>query len=751
MRKAVALYGVSEETLALVPALLENPEIEIAGAFADDVAAARTRAAAQRVQLAIDASPALFARPLHAVIDAGTAAPFAERFPDAAAALQVVSPLTARLLWAYGVSSSDRKSELLQALHEVVESVNLTVDPDELFARMLEIAQGVTGADGGSLMLLDAPSGELRIRVASGVEPELWPKIRVKLGEGIAGRAAAEARPIKLRGRADREQFRLSRERGDVASALCVPLVHDGRVLGVLNLHHTAREDAFDDEDLAFAEQLGRLDAEIIARAQEHECLRRQASRYTAVRAVREALGGASAIDARLEALCARVAELAPGGIATVYLLGDDELRLAATSLAGGGLGGEYRIALGAGVDGRAARDRGPIFLDSEPGSLAYAALPLVAGDACLGVLSVQTSGVKGRPARALRETLLEIAAAAAEEIAKAEREARTSARATKVSAINETGVRLLSTRDPAEVARMATSSGALILEADHAVLRLQDAESKRFVIKSYYGAADARAQATLFKLDKQLCVEALKARQPRLLRNLAKEPAVAALAGGTRSALVAPLKREGRAIGTLAFYDKMATDQFFAGSFDDDDLQVFGRYVSYVERALENAAFHVATAKHRNFDEETGLPNADYWMRRLDQELTRAAGRENALAVVVCRIENLGEVRRADTRRADRVLQRTAEALRNHCREFDVVARGGDAELLVLLPDPGAHPEERVATLARQVAEDVSRDEALAAPSRPALAFGYAAYPSEGADRTALLNRTKTPRIRMV
>jgi GGDEF domain-containing protein len=117
----------------------------------------------------------------------------------------------------------------------------------------------------------------------------------------------------------------------------------------------------------------------------------------------------------------------------------------------------------------------------------------------------------------------------------------------------------------------------------------------------------------------------------------------------------------------------------------------------------------------------------------------------------VVCRIENLGEVRRADTRRADRVLQRTAEALRNHCREFDVVARGGDAELLVLLPDPGAHPEERVATLARQVAEDVSRDEALAAPSRPALAFGYAAYPSEGADRTALLNRTKTPRIRMV
>jgi len=234
MRKAVALYGVSEETLALVPALLENPEIEIAGAFADDVAAARARAATQRVGVAIEANPALFSRPLHAVVDAGVGRPFAERFPEAAATLQVVSPLTARLLWGYGVSSSDRKSELLQALHEVVESVNLTVDPDELFARMLEIAQGVTGADGGSLMLLDAASGELAIRVASGVEPELWPKIRVKLGEGVAGRAAAEARPIKLRGRADREQFRLLGDQPDWLEVLL-------RVIGQVGIERRRR------------------------------------------------------------------------------------------------------------------------------------------------------------------------------------------------------------------------------------------------------------------------------------------------------------------------------------------------------------------------------------------------------------------------------------------------------------------------------------------------------------------------------
>jgi hypothetical protein len=55
-------------------------------------------------------------------------------------------------------------------------------------------------------------------------------------------------------------------------------------------------------------------------------------------------------------------------------------------------------------------------------------------------VLSVQAGPAAAR-GRAVEETLLEVAAAAAEEIAGAQREARISARATKVGAINETGL----------------------------------------------------------------------------------------------------------------------------------------------------------------------------------------------------------------------------------------------------------------------------------------------------------------------
>jgi GAF domain-containing protein len=747
VRKGLAIYGATEEAFTLVPALEQNADVELVGVYASDVEAARRLARRLRITAPIGDDRSLFLRPLHAVIDAGVEAPFATAFPAAATPeLQVVSPLTARLLWGIGASSPDRKAELLQALHEIVESVNLTIDTDELFSRMLEIAMGVTGADGGSLMLLDADRGELFIRVAAGVEPELWPKIRVKLGEGVAGRAAAEAQPIRVRGRADAEAFRLSRQRMDVESALCVPLVHEGRVLGVLNLHHRTRADLFADADLEFAEQLGRLDAAIVARAEEHEALARQASRYAAVRAVRESLAGDGPLEARLEALCGR--------IATVYLYGEAEreLRLAATSLAGGGLGGEYRIGLGQGLDGRAAEQREPLFIESRPGTIDLASLPLVSGETLVGVLSVQAGpGTTEGATRALRERLLEISAAAADAIAQARREARMSARATKIGAINETGIRLVSSRDLAEVTRLATSSAVFILEADHAVLRLQDPETRRFAIRSYYGSADGRTQEHLFRLDKQVALDTLRAQRARVLPDLSRDAGAASLAGGFRSALAAPLRRDGRVVGTLALYDKVTPDRFFAGSFGEDDLQVFGRLVSYVERGIENALFHATAQRHQSFDEETGLPNAEYLLRRTSQELARAGGREGALALVTCRLDNLSELRRSDARRGELLVQRAAEALRTHLREFDVLARTAEDEFAALLPDPGTAPEERVTALARAVAEEIAKDEALAGGARASLAFGYAVHPTEGADRDALLARARKPRIRMV
>jgi len=762
MRKRIGIYRATEEARQLIPSLLENPEFEIGAIVEPDRDLVRRQFGAidpgiARVldeHMTGDLDALLLDTGLHAVIDASPGGDFAANHPTLGErGVQIVTPLTARLLWCFTRTSPNSKADLLTALHEIVESYNLTVDADELFSRVLEIAVAVTGAEGGSLMLLDHAARELRVRVAAGVEPELWPKIRVPLGSGIAGRVAADARPLRLRGKADRQAFQIVRERLDVESAISVPLIFEGRVLGVLNLHHSTRADAFSDESLEFAEQLAHLDAQIIARSQEHEALRSQAARYTAVRRVREILSGKDPLPDRLRSFCLFVAEQVGHGIATIYLRdsGEADLRLSATSLEGGGFGGEYRIKIGRGIDGSAAQAREPSFLRAAKGDLAYAAIPLIAGDTLFGVLSVQ-GGDHAAGSRAAEETLSEIAAAAAEEIAHAAREASMTSRATVVGALNEAGIRMISATDPNEVLRMATSSAAMALGADHAILRVQDDETRRYVIRSYFGSADGRLQEQLFRLDKRISVEVIKKRAPRLVSDLVADPSLNELRADFQSAIAAPLMREGQVIGTLAIYDKVVADRFYVGRFAQEDLELFTKFASYVERAVTNADFYAQARQYRNFETETGLPNERYLNKRIDDEIARASAHAGALAIAVCSLENLDEIRNASGRaRARAVVQRAVEALRNHVRNFDVIGRTAKAEFTILMPDPGYSAGERVYALARAVADDISKDSALNDPIRIALSFGYALYPTEGTEREELLTRAGAPRIRMV
>jgi diguanylate cyclase (GGDEF)-like protein len=468
---------------------------------------------------------------------------------------------------------------------------------------------------------------------------------------------------------------------------------------------------------------------------------------------VQAILGSPDPLPERLRRFCARVAARAGDGIATLYQVDHAEggLLLAATSLAGGGLGGEYRVALGQGIDGQVAQSREPAFLRLPDGAIAYAALPLLDDGELAGVLSIQ-SGAQPPSGRAVEETLLEIAACAAERIVDAEREARMAARASAAGAINEAGIRMISTTDPAEVLRLGTSAAAMVLEADHAVLRLQDEETRRFVIRSYFGSADGPDQERLFRLDKDVSVDVLKRRSARLERDAASDPRLAAHGAGVRSYLAAPLQRGDQLVGTLVLYDKLATDRFYTGAFDASDATLFEQFVSYLERAIANALFYERARRFRNFDEDTGLPNAAYLAQRVREEIARVGPRDGALALAVVRIENFAEIEAAgDPVKTGRIVQRVADALDHNTRDFDVVTRCENAEFAVLLPEPGHDPAQHVLDLARAISEEVSSDAKLNVPARIALAFGYAIHAKDGHDADSLLARARDPRIHMV
>jgi hypothetical protein len=312
VRKRLAIAGHAEEGLSLIPLLEANPDVEVFAILSEDREAVLS--VLRHVEPGLDARfaqqvtndpEAVLQTPgLVAIIDADPADVIQDILSEAPErGIQVTTPLIAKLLYAFGPVDATRKPDLLQTLGEILESYNLTVDRRGLLNRILQIAVGATGADRGSLMLVDPTDGCLTVDVAIGIEKELIQKIRIRPREGIAGRALHDRRAVLLKGKADRQKYNIARERDDVESAISAPLIHEEQVIGVLNLSHTREHGVFAEQDLDFVQQLARIDAKIIARAEEYHTLLRDSARLRAS----DDPGRARAVtSAPVEGLCSR-------------------------------------------------------------------------------------------------------------------------------------------------------------------------------------------------------------------------------------------------------------------------------------------------------------------------------------------------------------------------------------------------------------------------------------------------------------
>lgn len=761
MRKRLGIIGHSDEGLGLIPLLEANPDVELAGILTDDTEAARRalarvdpKYAMRSYQLLVTDAQALLRTPgLVALIDAEAPASLRavlESAPERG--VQVTTPLIAKLLYAFGPVDAHRKPDLLQALGEILESYNLTVDRRGLLNRILQIAVGSTGADRGSLMLWDEAEGALRVEVAIGIEKELIPKIRIRPGEGVAGLAFQERKPILLSGKADQKLYEIARERSDVESAISAPLVHGDRALGVLNLSHSLRRGAFSDEDLDFVARLAAIDAKIITRAEEYHRLLRDSARLRAQSLVREVLAEPDPLHHRLSKICRYLGVELSGGVVHVFLVDPEQgaLVLRGSSTAIDPLASPYRIRPTDGVHGWVARNRKPVVLSNGgPDACAcFAVLPLLARGEFVGLLSFEGMVPPGAP-EVLREKIGAVADALALELADALRALFMEREATKTGAITELAARLGSATDSPQLHRSVTSSAAMILEAEHAVLRLQDAGTGRYQIRSYFGSAETDEQAPLLELEKTLSIRALSQRAPVRVIDVAADTELNTHRADVVSVMSWPLRRDGRVIGTLSLLGKVARDALTSESFSAQDQALLGRFAEHTQQALEQVAERERMRHQRRFDDLTGLPNATHVGERIEEEIARSSARGRSFALVRFRLDGLGDVLAGpDQPDGERLVLSLGQELRAGLREFDIVARTAPDTFLMLIPEPESDVAALLGPLARRVREAIRREPDPTLGERVRLEFGYALFPGDGQTSRALLEATRRTRI---
>jgi len=132
-------------------------------------------------------------------------------------------------------------------LDEALEFMRRITDSGKLLEWILEVSVESVGASQGSLMLFSDSTEELYIGYASGLSDEVISETRLKIGEGIAGKAASIGKAILTRDIGG--QTRKDMDRENIISAVTAPIIYDDKLLGVLNISTDRGEKSLDETD----------------------------------------------------------------------------------------------------------------------------------------------------------------------------------------------------------------------------------------------------------------------------------------------------------------------------------------------------------------------------------------------------------------------------------------------------------------------------------------------------------------------
>lgn len=162
---------------------------------------------------------------------------------------------------------SNHSFEELAALHAIAKILAQPWELRDQLEGVLGELNARLGMQRGMIALLDRDSGEAWLEVAHGVNLE-GVEISYRMGEGITGKVAQTGRPMAIPNLGEEELFldrtgaRRALNRSEL-SFLCVPIIYDGRVVGILSADKAARTVTSLDGELAVLTSV----AELIARA----------------------------------------------------------------------------------------------------------------------------------------------------------------------------------------------------------------------------------------------------------------------------------------------------------------------------------------------------------------------------------------------------------------------------------------------------------------------------------------------------
>ena len=292
-----------------------------------------------------------------------------------------------------------QRSELLDFLLEVSGVSSETLDLDRLLPAIAQLIKKVIDYEIFAILLVAEKGGVMRIRFAIGHREEVVARLRIQIGEGITGAAAAARRPVLVND--VRNDPRYLNALDAVRSELAVPMVARGRVVGVIDIQST-RLNAFTEEEQGIVELIASRVAMAIDNARLYRRVVRQNRTLQTLSAIAQEFSSILELDPLLRKIAEQVRKLINYDALSLLLLEPAE------SMLKDYISVRYdqrvrlnNIPLGRGIVGAAAESKKPVlvpdtskdprYIPGNPGIQSEVAVPLMVQKRVMGVLDLES------------------------------------------------------------------------------------------------------------------------------------------------------------------------------------------------------------------------------------------------------------------------------------------------------------------------------------------------------------------------
>ena len=215
-------------------------------------------------------------------------------------------------------------------LHRISNIVSSGLDLEKILRELVDMIMTASDADACLVYLVEPATEEVVLRASHLPHTAEIGNLRLKIGEGITGWVAKNQSVVALgnHARSDARFKSFADLQEDTYEAfLSVPLIADGELTGVINVHHRSAH-PHTPEEVALITFIGEQLGGALAKARLTEQSQSNVKRMETLAAVARAISAESYLDRILQAISEMVAETLDSPVCSIMLVNEEKREL---------------------------------------------------------------------------------------------------------------------------------------------------------------------------------------------------------------------------------------------------------------------------------------------------------------------------------------------------------------------------------------------------------------------------------------